>query len=268
MAARAIWTGVVQFAGLALPVKLYTAVDDRPLSFRLLSARTGEGVRQRMVDPESNQVVATEDQRMAFEIEPGRFVVLDEEERQSARPQPSRSIEIVRFLPRDQIDHRWYERPYYLGPNHGAEDDYFALAAALGQKGEAGVARWVMRSKAYSGSLHEREGYLMLVTLHPAEEVVRAGQLEAPSSEPLSEREVSLAQQIVEAYRGELELDKYRDEYRHAVEQLIATKAKGAKVEIRAVRKKRTSRSLVDALEASLAQTDSSRRKRRGSGHA
>lgn len=268
MAARAMWKGVVRFEGADLPVKVYSAVEDRRVHFHLLSPRTGERVRQRMVDPATGDEVPAEEIRKGYEAEPGRFVVLDDEELKSIRPEPSRTIEVTRFVERSEIDHRWYERPYYLGPDDGdaVTDDYFALAAVLAKRGEEGVARWVMRNKAYAGSLHERDGYLMLVTLRAAEEVIAAGELEPPGGEAIPKRERQMAEQLVDAYADELAPEEFRDEYRHRVEELIAARAEGVPVRLRKLKPKKETESLTGALEKSLAEAKSKRKRRAGAG--
>lgn len=258
MAARAMWKGIVRFGRDELPVKLYAAIEDRRVHFHLLSPSTGERIRQRMIDPGSGDEVPAGKIQKGYEAEPGRFVVLDDEELESIRPEPSRTIEVVRFVDRGEIDHRWYERPYYLGPDGGesgpAAEAYFALAAALAEKEEEGVARWVMRNKAYTGALRERDGYLMLIALHGADEVIEADRLEPPGGEAIPERERKMAEQLVAAYEGELEPEERRDEYRRRVEELIAAKAKGAPVEVRKLRPKKETASLASALEKSLAR--------------
>lgn len=253
--ARAMWKAVLSFGGVELPVKLYAAVEDRKVHFNLLSPGTGERVRQRMVDPDSGEEVAPEETRKGLEVEPGRFVVLEDEELEELRPEPSRTIEVGRFVDRGEIDHRWYERPYYLGPDDGAasEDDYFALAAALAKRGEEGVARWVLRNKAYAGSLHERDGYLMLVTLRGADEVIPAGELEPPGGPAPSKRERDMANQLVAAYEDEFDPAEFHDEYREKLRELVEAKAEGATVKLRKLRPKKPTESLAGALEKSLA---------------
>lgn len=253
--ARVMWRAVLALDGVELPVKLFAAVEDRKVHFNLLSPNTGERVRQRMVDPESGEEVPSEEVRKGLELEPGRFVVLEDEELEELRPEPSRTIEVVRFVDRSDIDHRWYERPYYLGPDDGAaaEDDYFALAAALAKRGEEGVARWVLRNKAYAGSLHERDGYLMLVTLRAADEVIPARELEPPGGPALPEREREMAEQLVAAYEDEFDPERFRDEYRHKLEELIEAKGEGKRVKLRKLRPKKPPESLAGALEKSLA---------------
>ena len=257
MAARAIWKGVLRFGGVELPVKLYSAVEDRKVHFRLLSPETKQPIRQRMVDPETEEEVPSEEIRKGYEVEPGRFVVFGDEDFEALRPEPSRDIEVTRFVEDGAIHSQWYDRPYFVGPDPDAEGspgDYAALAAALHGSGRQGVARWVMRNKSYAGALRSDGEHLMLVTLRRAGEVISARDLEAPSGPELEDRELRLAERLVEEYEEDLDLAAFRDEYRDKVRELVAAKAEGKGVKLKKFRPRREEEgSLADALEKSLA---------------
>jgi DNA end-binding protein Ku len=259
MAARAIWKGVIRFDAVEVPVKLYAAVEDRNVQFRLLDEESRAPVRQRMVNPATGDEVPFAETKKGYEAERGTFVVLEDEELEELRPEPSRDIEITRFVPPAELDHRWYQRPYYLGPDAasdgGAERDYFALAAALAKKGREGVARWTMRQKEYVGALRAEGDYLMLVTLRHAGEVIPSAALEAPGGRALAAEEVEMAEKLLSALEDDFDPGRYQDEYRGRVLELIAAKAKGRKLAAPAAAPpKAEPESLAKALEASLAQ--------------
>jgi len=253
MAARAIWKGHIRFGAVDVPVKLYSAVQDRAVRFRLLDAKRREPVKQHMVHPNTGKVVESEDIRRAFESEEGRLVVLDEEELEEINPQPSRDIEVTRFVPAGAIPEPWYDRPYYLGPDEEADKRYFALAAALRKREVEGVVRWVMRNKEYVGALLAEGDYLMLITLRHANEVVPASALSPPSGRALEAREVAMAKQLVEAMEDEFDIAAYHDEYRERVLELVEAKAAGKVVKFPKAPRRQTETSLADVLEASVA---------------
>jgi DNA end-binding protein Ku len=259
MAARAIWKAVIRFGGVEVPIKLYSAVQDRSVHFRLLDARRKEPVRQRMVDPRTGDVVEPSDIRRAYETDDGELVVLDEDELASLEPEASREIEVMRFVPPEQITHAWYDRPYFLGPD-GDDQSYFALAAALGKRGAEGVARWVMRKKEYVGALRVEGDYLMLITLRHANEVVPASALEPPAGRDLNARELKMAKQLVAAMEDELDIAAYRDEYRDRVLELVEAKAAGKVVKFPKAPPKKREKSLTDVLEKSLAAAKKERK--------
>ena len=251
MAARAIWKGVIRFADVEVPVKLYSAAQDRGVHFRLLHSDDLVPVRQEMINPETEDVVPRERMKKGFEAESGLFVILEEEELDALEPKASRDIEITRFVDPARISHQWYERPYFLGPD-GDESAYFALAEALGGTGKEGVARWVMRKKEYVGALRVRDGYLALVTLRSADEVVPSSALEAPGGRKPDDREIKMAQQLIEALTGPFEPELYRDEYRDRVVELVEAKAEGRSIPRKRAKPKKTEGSLSNALQASL----------------
>lgn len=249
--ARAIWKGVIRVGSEAVPVKLYSAVEDRSIHFRLLHAKDLVPVKQHMVNPETGDVVESDEVRRGHEVEPGVFVVLTEEEQAEAEPEPSRDIEVLRFVPTGVVDGRWYDRPYYLGPD-GDAGAYAALRDALAAEDRMGVLRWVMRKREYIGALRIHEGRLMVVTLRHSGEVVAADELPAPAGRKLSDAEVRMAEQLVETLSGEWEPTELRDEYRDRVMEMIEAKASGAKVKVERVEKKAEQGSLEEMLRRSV----------------
>jgi DNA end-binding protein Ku len=252
MAARAIWKGILKIGSAKVPVKLYSAVTDRTVRFHILDDRSQLRIKQHMIDPESGDEVASEEIKKGFELEPGKFVILTEEELKGLEPEPSREIEIAEFVPPTQISQQWYERPYYLGPD-GDQKAYFALAEALQKRELEGVAHWVMRNKAYSGALRAEGDYLMLVTLRNAKEVISACDLTKPAGPAPTAKELSMAKHLVSLMQGEFNPADFKDEYRERVMEFIERKAKGHAPRLRAVKTKRKTGSLDSVLAKSLA---------------
>ncbi|HET6655409.1 MAG TPA: Ku protein, partial [Gammaproteobacteria bacterium] len=157
MSARAMWKGAICFADVRVPVKFYAAVADQDVHFRLLHAKDRVPVKQAMVKPDSGDVVPYAEARRAYVTEERDWVVLNDEDLAAVEPPESREVEILEFLPPRVIDHRWYLRPYYLGPD-GADKAYSALIAGLANSGQEGLARWTMRKQEYVGALRLHEG--------------------------------------------------------------------------------------------------------------
>lgn len=251
MAARAMWKGVIRFGDARVPVKLYSAIQDRSVHFRLLHKKDRSPVKQAMVNPETDAVVPYSEIRRGYQTDEGSLVMLGKEELDALEPEQVRDIDVIRFMPPEVIDHRWYSRPYYLGPD-GAEDEYFALIEALERTGKEGLARWVMRKKAYIGALRLHQGYPMLMSLRHDEEVVSVDALEPPSGKPLDAKELDMAQQLINMLEASFEPQEYRDEYRERVMQLIEAKQRGESVKVTPIRRPKPSDDLSQALEASL----------------
>lgn len=252
MAARAIWKGVLKVGSNRIPVKLYSGVIDRTVHFNILDDRQLKRVKQQMVVPDSNEEVAAEEIQKGYEIEPGRFVILTEEELEKLEPEQSRDIEITEFVPPSAISQQWYDRPYLLGPD-GDEKDYFAFAEALNNREREGIAHWVMRKKPYVGAVRSGGDYLQLFTLRNAEEVISAKDLPKPAGRAPTEKELSMAKQLVSLLETDFDPTAYKDEYRERVMEFIKKKARGKAPRLNAVKSKRKAGSLDSVLAKSLA---------------
>ena len=252
MAARAIWKAVIHCGKLRVPVKLYSAIEDRNIRFRILSRKDTQPVRQAMVNPETGEIVPHAETRRAYVAENGDRAILEKSELDALDPEPSRDIDIVAFLPTEQIDHRWYDRPYYLGPD-GNSAAYFAFAQAIEDSALEGLARWVMRGNAYIGALRLHQGYPVLMSLRHADEVVTVANLEAPGGAALNPKELDMARQLVGMLAADLELSDYQDAYRDRVLKLVEAKAKGGRrLKLVKTSTKKPSDDLGRALQASL----------------
>lgn len=259
MAARAIWKGLLKIGSAELPVKLYAAIQDRNVQFHVLQERTKSRVKQRMVR-EGGPEVPREEIRKGYEVEPGTFVILEDEELDRLKPKESRDIKTKRFISPLQLSNEWYERPYYLGPD-GEEEKYFALVEALQKRGVLGIVHWSMRGKSYLGALRAEGGYLLLIKIRYVEEVLPAHGLPAPGGPALAEKELRLAHELVSALEGKFEPQDFRDDYRQRVLEFVDAKAKGKHPRLPAVKERRVSASLNDQLAKSLAALKRGREK-------
>src|SRR5690606_25796381 len=141
-----------------------------------------------------------------------------------------------------------------------SESEYFALVEALEKQNREGVARWVMRKKEYVGALRAEDGYLVLITLRHAGEVVPASSLRAPSGRDLDERELRMAKQLIAAMEDDFDIAAYRDEYRDRVLDLVEAKAAGKVVKFPKAPARPKEKSLADVLERSLAAAGKGRK--------
>lgn len=252
VAARAIWKGELKLNSTKLPVKLYSAVEDRSVRFHILDDKARKRVKQHMVERESGEPVPDEEIRKGYEVEPGRFVILTEEDLESLNPKPSRDIDVEEFVPIEAVPQQYYERPYYLGPD-GDQQNYFALAEALEKSKLEGIAHWVMRNKSYMGALSARDGYLVLSTLRNSDEVISAKELPEPAGRAPTSKEVAMAKSLVSMLEGEFNPADFKDEYRERVLEFIKQKAKGHAPRLKPVKMKRKTTSLDSVLAKSIA---------------
>ena len=255
MPARAIWKGSLMLGMESLPVKLYSAIEDRTLHFHVLEKSTMERITQHTVNPETGEPVPREHVQRGYEVERGVYVILTDEDLEKAQPKESRDIDILRFVPAAHVHQQWYDRPYYLGPDGSDSTSYFALAEALETEDREGIARWVMRKKQYVGALRSEGGYLMLITMKYAEEVLTAADLPRPSGRAPDAKELQMAEQLVSALQDDFRPEDFHDEYRERVMKFIEAKASGEKPRLKIVARKKEPKSLMESLAASIKLT-------------
>ncbi len=251
MTARALWKAVLAIGEAAVPVKLYAAAVDRSIHFRLLHEKDRAPVRQALVDVDSGAALTLAQARRAYLTAQKDLVMLEADELEQIQPHPSRTIELLQFLPPAAVDHRWYLRPYYLGPD-SKPDAYHALIASLKRTDRVGLARWVMRNKDYIGVLRLHRDYPVLFTLRYDEEMVSLSGFEAPSGAALEDAELKLARQLVSMLSSEFDPQAYRDDYRQRLIELIETKRSGGKIRRLRPRAKSGTQDLRASLSRSL----------------
>ncbi len=252
MAARAIWKGRIHFGDYNIPVKLYMAVREQRIQFRLLHKSDQVRLKQQMICAYEHIPVPREEQVRGFEIEDGKYVIIDDEELERFEPEESRTIEVHEFVKSGAIDPLYFERAYHLGPD-GPQTDYDVLAAALADTGMEGVCTWSMRKRPYFGSLKARGRMVRLTTLRYADEVVAEALLDLPRVK-LSEKELKVGSDLVKALTGPFQPEKFENEHQKKLQEMIDRKAAGEKISIlRPKRKKATAPDrLLETLEASL----------------
>lgn len=252
MAARAIWKGKLVIGHRQVAVKLYSAVEDRTVHFRLLHAKDRAPVEQRIVRKDTGEPVDKDARRKAYPLDVDEAVIVQPDELDALEPEASREIHLCRFVPLSLLGDAWYDRPYWLGPDED-EEAYFALAQALGRRPLAGIARWVMRGKRYVGALSLQGTHLAMITLRRAEQVLRLPALKPDKARTPSEMELKLAQQLVDSISGDFEPERWPDEYRERLRRLIAAKAHGEKVTVLQPKPRKPTTNLADSLRASIA---------------
>jgi DNA end-binding protein Ku len=225
---RALWSGAISFGLVSIPVKLYGAVRDQGVHFHLLHAADGVRIHQKMVCPEDGDEVDLDDVVKGYEVAPDQFVVVHQDELDSLAPKASRAIEILDFVDLADIDPVYYQHPYYLVPDEEAARPYSLLVKAMTDSSKVGIGRFVMRNKEYLAALRPLNGLVCLETMHFFDEVVDAAELaELPEQPEPSERELSMAKQLIETLASPFEPGRYHDEYREAVMELVETRAEG-----------------------------------------
>jgi DNA end-binding protein Ku len=255
---NAIWTGSISFGLVTVPVRLVSATRSQDVRFNQLEADTGARIRYRRVSEQNGEEVPNERIVKGYELEPGRYVVIEGDELAALKPKASRQIEIEDFVDLSEIDPVYFEQPYYLIPDKDAVKAYRLLADVMQQENKVAIGRFVLRSKEALVAIRPVDGALCLETMRYADEVLQPGsEVELPegATKP-SARELDMARQLVNTLAGSFDPEKYRDEYREEVLALIERKAAGEEVVASPVQEEPAKvLDLMAALEASLART-------------
>jgi DNA end-binding protein Ku len=255
--ARAIWSGAISFGLVNVPVKLYSATSPKSVRFHQVSAKTGARIRQKRVDPSTGDEVPYEEIVKGYEISPDRYVLIDPEELEALDPKATKTIDIEDFVDLDEIDPIYYDHSYYLAPTAGGAKAYRLLLDAMRESGKVGIGRVVLRSKQQLCALRPNEDVLTLSTMLFGDEVLapdRLDELDAIEDAQASDRELQMAEQLINSLSHEFDPSKYHDEYRERVLQLIERKAAGEEIAVEPeAEEPAAAPDLMAALEASLA---------------
>ena len=254
-----MWSGAISFGLVNVPIKLYSAVSKKTVRFHQLNGETGNRIQQKRVDPETGEEVSYDQIVKGYELTRDRYVVINPDELEALDPEKSRTIDIEDFVDLADIDPVFYDHPYYLVPDKGAAKAYGLLLSAMEEAGKVAIARVVLRSKEQLVAIrpHRDGNLLMMETMIFADEVVPPEDLDGlPEKSELkaSDRELKMAQQLIESLALDFAPERYHDEYREKVLELIEAKAEGAEIAVQpeAPKAERVP-DLMAALEASLA---------------
>ena len=259
--ARAIWTGAISFGLVNVPVKLYSATSPKTVRFHQLSSKTGNRIKQKRVDPQTGDEVPFEDIVKGYELSPDRYVLVEPEELDALDPKATKTIDIEEFVDQNEIDPIYYDHSYYLAPTTGGAKAYRLLLDAMREAGKVGIGRVVIRSKQQLCALRPTGDAMTMSTMLFGDEVLTPDgidELEAVGEAEATERELTMAQQLIDSLSTEFDPGKFRDEYRERVLDLIERKAAGEEIAVQPqAEEEAPAPDLMAALEASLAEVRS-----------
>jgi len=260
---RAIWSGSLGFGLVNVPVKLFSAVEEKGIHFHQFKEGTSHRIRNKRVDEETGKEVDFDDIVKGYETSSGKYVMLTPEELESVEPGRTRSIDIEDFVDLDDVDPIYFDRTYYLAPDgDAAKRSYALLLDAMAKTGKVAIARFVMRTKQYLAAVRPGDGVLLLETMHFHDEIRDTGDLEVPGSVKVADKERKIAEQLIRSMATDFEPARYEDTYREAVLDLIKRKGKGEELSVE--RPAADDTKVVDlmaALEASVKASRDARKK-------
>ncbi|CAN5720547.1 MAG: Ku protein [Ilumatobacteraceae bacterium] len=259
---RPVWSGTISFGLVAIPIKLFNAVRRKSVSFNQLDERTMSRIRYRKVSDDSGEEVPDENIVKGYEVSKGRYIIVDPDELEPFMPAATRTIDLEEFVDLTEIDPVYFDSSFYVAPDANPKP-YALLARAMEESGKVAIGRMVMRNKQYTAAIRAQDGRLVMSTLAYADEIVPADSIDELNdldAVDVSTREVKMAEALVESLAGAFEPDKFRDDYREQVLDLIEKKAAGEEFEVpEPATEKPKIVDLMAALEASVEAAKSSR---------
>lgn len=229
---RAIWSGSVSFGLVNVPVKLTTATSPKDVRFNQLHDEDGGRINQKRVCSIDGEEVDFSHIVKGYDLGGGRYVTVTSEELAGLDVAATRTIDIEEFVDLAEIDPVYFEHSYYLVPDGRAEKPYALLVETMSRTGKVAIGRFVLRTKQYLATMRARDGVLILSTMLFADEVVDPADLDVPSAADMqpTDRELKMAEQLVESLSAPFDPQKYHDDYREKVLALIDAKAEGEEI--------------------------------------
>jgi DNA end-binding protein Ku len=251
---KAIWSGSLSFGLVNIPVKLYAAIERRPVSFRLLHNKDNSPIEYRRWCPKHEQEVPWDEVVKGVDLGEGTYYVMSKQELASLRPKKYDAIEVVEFLRQDRIDRILVDQHYYLGPQKGGQKAFLLLREVLAKDGKVAIASFVMREREYVAAIGPHGPGMLLTTLNYLDEVRPMEELEGlRDASPLKNKEVELAQQLIDKLTVEqLDLSRFKDTYRERLKEAIQARDAKHLVTLEPEVKATPEDNLLDALKASL----------------
>jgi DNA end-binding protein Ku len=257
--ARAIWKGSISFGLVNIPIALYPATRREELKFRLLRKRDLSPVNYKRVAEKDGKEVPWDEIVKGYEYEKGKYVVLREEDFQRVDLEATQTVDIQDFVDQNEIDPMFFYKPYYLEPQKGGDKAYALLRDSLKDTNKVGIAKVVIKTRQYLAGVKPENGTLVLELMHFADELADPEKLHVPKRTELGKREMNMAKSLIDSMRSKWNPEKYKDDYREALMEIIEEKVEAGGKEIEEKPKKAPKPTkvidLVSVLQKSLEQT-------------
>ncbi|HEY0369009.1 MAG TPA: Ku protein [Chthoniobacterales bacterium] len=262
---RAIWKGSISFGLVNIPIALYPATRREELKFRLLRATDHSPVNYKRVAQADGKEVPWDQIVKGYEYEKGKFVVLSEKDFERVDIEATKTVDIQDFVDVEEIDPMYFYKPYYLEPQKGGDKAYVLLREALANEKKVGIAKVVIKTRQYLAGVKAMKDVLVLELMHFAEELSDAGKLNVPKKLDAGKREMEMAKALVASMSAKWDPEKYKDDYRDALMEVIEEKVEAGGKEIEAKPTKAPAPTkvidLVAVLQQSLQQAHGGKKK-------
>ena len=249
---RAIWSGSIAFGLVNAPVKMYSAIDENDLELHFVHEPDGSPIGYQKVCKKEGKEVPADEIVKAYEVSDGEHVYLTDEDFRAAEEEGYRTIEVLDFVPHDEIDPIVFQRTYYLGPAEGAEKVYVLLLKAMEQAELTAVAQYVFHDRQQLGALRVRDGVITLENMYFADEI-RPTEDIVPERRPrVDKRELEMAATLIERFTTSFDHARYEDQYRARLLKVIDRKRRGDDVHAAPQEEREAPSDLLAALRESV----------------
>src|SRR5260370_21671224 len=263
--ARAIWKGSISFGLVNIPIALYPATRREELKFRLVRKSDLSPVNYKRVAEKDGKEVPWEQIVKGYEYEKGKYVGLKDEDFERVDLEATQTVDIQDFVDVDEIDPMFFYKPYYLEPQKGGDKAYALLRDALKDSKKVGIAKVVIKTRQYLAGVKPEDGALVLELMHFADELADTERLHVPKKAEVGKREMNMAKSLIDSMSSKWNAEKYRDDYREALMEVIEEKVEAGGKEIEEKPKKAPKPTkvinLVKVLQQSLEQTGAAKKR-------
>jgi DNA end-binding protein Ku len=251
---RTIWKGAISFGLVSIPVKLFPATEQKDVKFRFLHKTCQAPLKYQRICSVCGQEVSQDDIVRGYEYESGRFVIINEEDLEKIPDERTRTVDIIDFVSLDEIDPVFFDKTYYLAPGEAGEKAYALLRKAMDETKKIAVAKVVIRNKESLAVIRGYKNLIVMETVFYPDEIRDTGQLPGFDREiKLHDNELKMARELVENLATTFDPEKYNDEYRHKLMELIRAKIEGEQIAIpEAASQQGKVVDLIEALKASV----------------
>ena len=261
-----MWKGSISFGLVNIPIKMFTATEDKDIKFRYLHKECHTPLKYQKICPTCNKEVSENEIVRGYEYETGHFIILDEKEISALKTEmDNRAIEILDFVNLAEIDPIYFDKSYYLSPQDNGNKAYTLLRQAMNDTGKIAIAKMTIRNKQTLAAIRVYQNVLVLETLFYPDEVRPLNLIPGlPENNLANEKELDIAKKLIENLTAPFEPEKYKNDYREALQRIIDQKIQGKEIEIAPETPQRNVIDLMEALQASFKQTQKITSKTKG----
>ncbi len=224
---RSIWKGAISFGLVTIPVKLFSATEQKDISFRQVHPEDGGRIKYKRVCEKCGREIPFAEIAKGYELPDGRMVILEKEDFDNLPLTTTKSVEVVQFVEEDDVDPTYFDKTYFLEAEGPGSKPYVLLRDALLKSGRAAVVKVALRSRESLALVRPKDGVLLMHTMLWPDEL-RDGSFAAPPEDvTVSDAEVTMAQSFIDALAGDFHPEEFTDAYREALEAVVEAKADG-----------------------------------------